>query len=179
MTDPVDAFAVDGLKEYRGKPLVSAMAAEIELDAPAGSDTSSSTSTSFLEHVKTLLADRVSDVRPSRRLTDSPACLVIPEGGLAPHIERLLRARQMNVPPVKRVLEINPDHGILRSLGALYQRDPSSAKLRDYVEVLFDQALLAEGSPVPSPALFARRIAELLSLATERDASSNPGPAAG
>jgi molecular chaperone HtpG len=86
---------------------------------------------------------------------------------MAPHIERMLRARQMDVPDTKRVLEVNRDHAVIVSLRKLALVDPNSPKLTDWVELLFDQALIAEGSPPENPGLFAKRMAQLLTDASD------------
>lgn len=175
LTDPVDPFAIEGLGEYRGKSFVSAMNADVELpaDANGADEAARQESASLLERAKTVLAEQVSDVRVSTRLTDSPACLVVPEGGLAPHIERLLRARQGDLPMRKRILEVNVEHPVVQSLRALHAQDASSPRVAEFLEVLYDQALLAEGSPIPDAARFAKRIAELLTLAAAGEAGQS------
>lgn len=166
MTDPVDAFAVEGLKEYRGKKLVSAMNADLELGPPPAAENASEApkaSTGLLETFQRVLGDRVKEVRASERLTDSPVCLVMPSGGLDPHMERMLRAQNLKLPETKRIFEVNLGHPLVRSLEELGKRD--EAQLGEYVELLYDQALLAEGSPVADPSRFARRVADLMALA--------------
>jgi molecular chaperone HtpG len=171
MTDPVDPFAVSSLEKFDGKPLISAMNAELELGAQnEPKDKPSQASESFLDHVKEVLGGRVGGVRASGRLTDSPACLVVPEGGLAPHIERLLRAQKVDLPTSKRIFELNLGHPLVVRLAALHGREAGSEKLKNWIDVLYDQALLAEGSPVENPALFARRLSELLTQAAAAEA---------
>jgi molecular chaperone HtpG len=165
MTDAVDSFAVATLEKYADKPLVDAMATNLTLDDKDATATDSSDDTALFARMKEVLGDKVESVRASKRLTDSPACLVIREGGVAPHIERLLRARQLDLPPNRRILEVNAEHPVVKGLGTLVLTDPESTRVRDYVELLYDQALLAEGSPVEDPAKFARRVSELMALA--------------
>ncbi|HEY5957180.1 MAG TPA: molecular chaperone HtpG, partial [Polyangiaceae bacterium] len=117
--------------------------------------------------MKEILGDRVKEVRASKRLADSPVCLVSPDGALSPHIERMLRARQMDMPETKRVLEVNRDHAVVVGLRKLFLVDPNSAKLNEWVELLFDQALIAEGSPPADPGQFAKRMARLLTDAAD------------
>jgi molecular chaperone HtpG len=106
--------------------------------------------------VKELLGDRVADVRASARLTDSPACLVVGEGETSAHLERILRAAGHEAPHGKPVLELNPGHPLVQRLGA------DDAHLADWANVLFDQALLAEGAPLPDPAAFVRSMNALM-----------------
>jgi molecular chaperone HtpG len=163
MTDAVDSFAVAALDQYADKRLIDATTANLSLDdADAPPDAAD---TPLFGRIKAVLGDRIASVRASRRLTDSPACLVTQEGGVAPHIERMLRARQLEIPPNRRILEINAEHPIVVGLGALALREPESERVAEYVELLYDQALLAEGSPVDDPAKFARRVSELMVLA--------------
>jgi molecular chaperone HtpG len=91
---------------------------------------------------------------------------VTPSGGLAPHLERVLRATQKDAPRTRRILEVNPEHAILKNLDALRQKDPGDPKLADWASLLYEQALLAEGSPVDDPARFASRLTALLTEAS-------------
>lgn len=163
MTDAVDPFAIDALTEFDGVPLVSATGAELDLPADASEKEAETAMGDLRDYLRRILQDRVSEVRTSRRLTDSPACLVVPEGGLQPYIERLLRATQKgDTPKQKRILELNPTHAVVKNLEALLAKHPDSEKLRDWADVLFEQALLAEGSPLENPALFATRLSGML-----------------
>jgi molecular chaperone HtpG len=178
LTDPVDEWAVQGLREFEGKKLVSAMKADLKLEGAATDDEKkkreerASALRPLVARFQEVLADRVKEVRLSDRLTDSPCCLVVPEGGLHAHMERLLRAYDRDVPPVKRILELNPAHPLVSSLERLNARDPKDARVADWIEVLYDQALVAEGSPVEDPGAFGRRLAALLTEAAERAASA-------
>lgn len=168
MTDAVDEWAVAGLDEYHGKKLVSAMRADLELDEDeeqvkkredAGRELEGLTS-----RIATLLGDQVSEVKVSTRLADSPACLVVPEGGVHAHIERLLRAQRAgaDLPPQKRILEVNADHPVIRNLRGLADDEGRAAELGEWVFLLYDQCLLAEGSPIADPPAFARRMSRLM-----------------
>jgi molecular chaperone HtpG len=106
------------------------------------------------------LEGKVSEVRVTDRLIDSPACLTGEEGTLSTHMERMLRGAGHAVPEQKRVLEVNPGHEVIRKLRALAEGDDE--KFRRWTELLHDQALLAEGILPPDPAGFARKIAALM-----------------
>ena len=104
----------------------------------------------------------------SERLTDSPVCLVMPKGGVPAHIERLLRAHQQDLPAQKRILELNPEAPADRAAqGRARARRRAPSKLSEWVELLYDQALLTEGSPLPDPARFAARVATLMQAAAQ------------
>ena len=175
MTDPIDPFAVSTLNEFEGKPLVNAMTEDLKLaasseDTAAKDDKAREAGTgerpSLLAHMKEVLGDKVSEVRASKRLIDSPTCLVIAEGGMAPHIEQMLRARKMDVPASRRILEVNTDHPVVANLDLAFSASPASDDVRSWIQTLYDQALIAEGSPLEDPADFARRLTVLVQKAS-------------
>ena len=108
----------------------------------------------------------MSEVQVSARLTDSPVCLVVPEGGINARMERLLRASERDVPAQKRVLEINPDHLLVQRLKAMNESDPGSENFVELVQLLHDQALLIEGSPIADPQRFAKQLTLVLERVT-------------
>ncbi len=171
MTDGVDPFAVTSLEEFEGKPLVSAMDENLDLadedlsdEQKAAEEEQKKQAQPLVERFKSVLASKVGEVRLSTRLTDSPVCLVIPDGGMAPHIERLMMARQMGMPAQKRILELNPGHPLIQNLERRDREDPSH--VASWIELLYDQALIAEGSPLENPAAFAQRLTSLLTSAS-------------
>ncbi len=172
MTDPVDEWAVNGIPEFDDRQLVSALQANLDLDDDDDEETAKQREAKrealggLVESMKTVLEDRVSEVRLSSRLTDSPVCLVVPEGGLSSHMERILRSHDSDLPAPKRILEINPDHVLVDRLDQLRKKDPGSEKLIEWVEVLYDQALLTEGTPLSDPTRFARRLTRLMEEAS-------------
>jgi molecular chaperone HtpG len=169
MTDPIDPFALESLPEFDGKPLVNAMTSELKLDPAEQADTDpkpAEGAEALLARMKEVLSDKVDEVRTSQRLTDSPVCLVIPEGGLAPHIEQLLRARKMSVPPSKRILEVNARHPVIENLARAVSARGEGDDVSSWIRTLYDQALIAEGSPVDDPADFARRLTDLVRRAS-------------
>lgn len=177
MTDPIDPFAVSTLNEFEGKPLVNAMTEDLKLDASAEGDANKDSDKpdeaktderqSLLTYMKEVLGNKVAEVKASRRLTDSPTCLVIAEGGMAPHIEQLLRARKMDVPSQKRILEVNTEHPVVANLDAAFSASKGSEDVRSWIRTLYDQALIAEGSPLEDPADFARRLTQLVQKASQ------------
>lgn len=175
MTDPVDEWALHGLEEFDGKKLVSAMKADLDLE-DASEDEKKKTEeqkegfAKLMERIKTVLSSSVDEVRISRRLTESPCCLVVPEGGTHAHIERMLRQRHKDMPQTKRILEINPDHAVITRLKKLEDDQPASTDVVEWIKLLHDQALLAEGSPIEDPQAFARRIAQMMTKAMDATA---------
>lgn len=169
MVDPVAPFVFENLKEFEGKKLVSAMSEHLDLGKDEASPPAGDALT---ERFKKVLGDRVRDVRSSTRLDESPVCLVTPEGGLQPHVVAMLRAQKLEVPPTKRILEVNPDHSIIGNLRKLLLLKPDAPELDEWIEVLYDQALIAEGSPPDNPADAARRLTRLLGSATAQAVSN-------
>ncbi|HKP55748.1 MAG TPA: molecular chaperone HtpG [Polyangiales bacterium] len=178
MTHGIDQWAVEGLREFEGKKLVDAMQEDAFDDKPESEDKPEDESESkaasseeakaivgLLARAKLVLEVQVSDVRASERLTDSPACLVVPRGGLPAHIERMLRAHQSDLPEQKRILELNPTHPLVQRMKAEHDRQADSPLLTEWIELLYDQALLIEGSPLPDPARFSKRLVALMQAA--------------
>lgn len=164
LVDPVDQFAAEHLKEFDGVPLRSAAEAGLELeggDAEGDQKEATEALAGLIARFRTRLQDHVSEVRLSRRLKDSPLCLVVPEGGLSPHLERIFRASQRDMPAQKRVLELNPEHAVIKNLHALLEADEDEL-VDGWVELLFDQARIAEGTPLADPGAFAKRVTKLV-----------------
>ena len=116
----------------------------------------------MLTALRAKLQDEVKDVRLSSRLTESPACLVGDPGDLSPQMQELLRRAGQDVPKVKRVLELNPTHPIVTKLRQLHAVDTNDPRLTLHAELLYGQALLAEGGVLADPAAFSRRLTELM-----------------
>jgi molecular chaperone HtpG len=112
--------------------------------------------------VETQLAHDVKTVRFSTRLSDSPAVLLSDENAISPHMERLLRASNQDPPREKRILELNPDHAVVKKLLSLHAADPKAERFHDWVEWIHGQTLLAEGSPLPDAARFAKLMTKLV-----------------
>lgn len=170
MTDPVDEWVVQDLNEFAGKPLRSVTQGDLELpegEAKAGeSEATSMALTGLVERAKSILEDRVKDVRASKRLTESASCLVDAEGGIGRNMERILRLAGRDVQARSRILELNPGHPFVKATVALAETAPDDPQLTTYVELLFDQASLAEGT-VPDPAGTVKRIQSVLDTLVE------------
>jgi molecular chaperone HtpG len=169
LTDPVDELVVESLAEYQGKKLKSAGKGTVDLGTAEEKeekkkelDEKTRTYQGLLEWIQKALDDRIKEVRLSARLTTSPACLVGAEHDFSPRLEQLLK-RDTDRPRQKRILELNPDHEIVKRLEEMVESDAASEKAGDYAELLYGYAVLAEGSELPDPAAFARRIADLMS----------------
>ena len=162
LSDPVDEWLVSSLNEYKDKPLKSVAKGALDLEDLANPEDKKANEAKekglagLTEKMQSLLGERVKSVRVSQRLTDSPACLVADETDLGGNLERILQAMGQNAPDAKPIMEINPDHPLIRQLS------PEHAQLEDWSRVLFDQATLSEGAPLPEPAAYVQRVNELL-----------------
>jgi molecular chaperone HtpG len=162
LLDPIDEWVIGALPEFDGTPLVAAAKGALELpesdEQKAAMENAKRDLAPVLARMQQVLEGKVSEVRVTDRLTDSPACLIGEAHGLSSHMERRLREAGRAVPEQKRVLELNPEHKVIQKLRTLAEGD--DAKFQQWVGLLHDQALLAEGVLPPDPAAFARRLAE-------------------
>ena len=166
LTDPVDDWVVRKLTEFDGKPLVPVDRGEAGLEESEEQKTEREGKQKelapVLEAVRKALDEQVKEVRLSARLSESPAVLVGGQGDMTPQMEAILRASGQQVPHAKRILELNPEHPVLARLTALHESAGSGEDFTDFAELLLGQALLAEGSPPPDPARFAKLVSRLM-----------------
>jgi len=174
LSDRVDEWVVGHLTEFDGKALVSVAKGGLDLGA-LEDDAEKKESADAAEHMKALvdrvkatLGERVKDVRTTRRLTESPACLVADEHDVSGNLARLLKAAGQKAPDFKPILEINPAHPVVARLADERERFDA------WAIVLFDQALLAEGGQLDDPATFVKRMNELLLAMGEKSAAAPP-----
>lgn len=169
LNDPVDEFWTAQVGVYRGKKFKSVTRGGADLSKiplPEGAEKKATEAEAdmapLLALLRLTLQDAVKDVRVSQRLTDSPVCLVADENDLDIHLERMLRLHKQIEKESKRILEINPEHALIRSLVAALGKGTVSEPLNDAAFLLLDQARLLEGEPIPDPAAFARRMTAVL-----------------
>ncbi len=162
MTDPVDEWVIQSLGTFQDKPFRSVTQGDLEgaSDAEAEDGDTSSPIDPLLAKAREVLGDRVQGVRASKRLTDSAACLVDAEGALSSNMARILRQARQQVASRPRVLELNPDHPVIKRANDLALAGDSD-RLAGWIEVLLDLASLAEGM-VPDPAGTVQRVQALL-----------------
>jgi molecular chaperone HtpG len=161
LTDRVDEWAMSYLQDFDGTPLQSVAKGQVELGKlqdEAEKKAAEEAAESFkpvLARLKEALKDKAEDVRVTSRLVDSPACLVVSEGGMSLQLARLLKQAGQKAPEVKPVLEVNASHPLVRKL-------EGSPNFNDLAHILFDQALLAEGGLPEDPAAYVKRVNALL-----------------
>ena len=164
MYDRVDEWMMSFLNEFDGKPLVNIAKGDLDLGKLEDEEEKQATEKAarefgdLIERMKSVLGERVSDIRLSHRLTESPACLVVEQQDMAVSMQKILRQAGHQVPDLKPILEINPQHAVIRHL----REEKAEQRLADWTQLLFDQALLSEGGQLEDPAAFARRVNALL-----------------
>ena len=164
LSDRVDDWLMDHLREHDGKSFRNVARGELDLGAVQSEEEKKSQESLSKEHsalverTKKSLGDRVSDVRVTVRLADSPACLVLGEHDLGAQMRRILEAAGQKAPETKPVLEINPMHPLLERIAST----EDDATFDDLTMLVFEQATLAEGGQLPEPAAFVQRLNRLL-----------------
>ncbi len=161
MTDRVDEWALNYLQDFDGTPLQSVAKGAVDLGKlqdEAEKKAAEEAAEAFkpvLAKLKEALKDKAEDVRVTTRLVDSPACLVVQDGGMSTQLARLLKQAGQSAPDAKPVLEVNPEHALVKKLDG-------SVHFHDLAHILFDQALLAEGGLPEDPAAYVKRVNALL-----------------
>ena len=161
MADRVDEWALNYLHEFEGTPLQSVAKGAVDLgklqdeSEKKAAEEAAEAFKPVLEKLKAALKDKAQDVRVTTRLVDSPACLVATDGGMSTQLARMLKQAGQKVPETKPVLEVNAEHPLVKKLDG-------SPHFDDLANILFDQALLAEGGVPEDPAAYVKRVNALL-----------------
>ncbi|MFZ7308782.1 molecular chaperone HtpG [Comamonas jiangduensis] len=161
MTDRVDEWALNYLTHFDGTPLQSVAKGAVDLgklqdeEEKKAAEEAAEAFKPVLAKLKEALKDKAEDVRVTTRLVDSPACLVVTDDGMSQQLARMLKQAGQAVPTSKPVLEVNPEHALVKKLDG-------SVHFHDLAHILFDQALLAEGGIPEDPAAYVKRVNALL-----------------
>ena len=164
LSDRVDEWLVNNLHEYKGKHLQSVAKGQLDLGELADKEDKDKAEQAAKEHgdllkrLKEALGDRVEEVRPSTRLVDSPACLVVGEYDMSANLARVLKAVGQDAPKQRPTLELNLDHPLVKRL----ESESDETRFKDLGAILFDQAQLAEGGQLEDPAGFVGRLNALM-----------------
>jgi len=171
LSDKIDEWLVGHLAEFEGKPLQSVAKGDVNLDEISGEADKAVREEQkkqeeqlkeefggIIQRVKEVLGDQVKEVRISHRLTSSPSCLVADENDMGMQLQRLLKAAGQEVAEIKPIFELNPEHQLVRFL----RDEKDLERFKEWTQILFDQALLAEGGQLKEPALFVQRMNKLL-----------------
>ena len=177
MSDPIDEWVLEAMPEFDGKKLVSVSKAKLDNDSKIAKELEENAKKAseekggkdLLGKLKDLLKDKVKDVKFSGALTESASRLSGDDYDPSPYMQRIMKALDKNAQTFKRILELNPSHPLIAAMTKLVEKTPDNPKLGEFADMLYDQALLAEGSPIADPALFAKRAADLMTLGVEKE----------
>ena len=163
LSDRIDEWLMSHLMEFDGKPLKDVARGSLDLEADSEEDKAAleaakKDSEGLIERMNAVLSESVAEIRPTMRLTESPACLVVGEHEMGAQMRRILEAAGQEVPDNKPILELNTSHPLLVRLDAEQDED----RFSDLTKIIFDQATLAEGSPLEDPATYVARLNRLL-----------------
>lgn len=177
MTDPIDEFWIQAARDFKGKELKSITKGDIDLskfetsssdndkkqeEKTDNSKANDKKNDTLVAKLASILKDEVGSVRISKRLTQSPVCLIAGDNEVDMRTEQILKIQQKYDPQSKRVLEINPDHSLIQHLSSLADKDENQDILHEAAFLLLDQARIIQGNPVPDPTRFARSMSKFL-----------------
>ncbi|WP_027389613.1 molecular chaperone HtpG [Chrysiogenes arsenatis] len=164
MYDEIDDYIITNLGEFKGKKFKSVIKGDIALDKDKEEQKKEAEKKYklLIDLLKDRLKDDVGEVRLSGRLKDSACCLVAGETDMDPQMEKLLKSMGQEVPDTKRILELNSEHPVVAKMNALFEENKENPILGEYAEMLYDQALIMEGSKPKDPSRFAQRISRLM-----------------
>ena len=164
MLEEVDDVIMSSLGEFKGKKIKSVIKGDIDLDKSSEEDKKEAEKKleTLIALIKEQLKDDVSDVRLSGRLRDTACCLVAQEGGMDPQMEKLMKQMGQQMPENKRILELNPKHPLFEAMNKIFEKDQKAVALEEYITLLYNQALLLEGSKPKDPAAFASAVTKLM-----------------
>ncbi|MDT8317817.1 MAG: molecular chaperone HtpG [bacterium] len=166
MTDHVDEYIVPQLNEYDKKPLKAINKDKVNLEGEKEKAEEAKKKGEelgdLLKAIQAKLDDDVKEVKFSTRLTESACCLTAEEGGMNAQMEQMMKAMGQEVPKQKKILELNPSHPLIETLNGIFSNDKDSGQFAEYVELIFEQALLTEGSQLKDPLGFAKKVSELM-----------------
>lgn len=175
LLDRVDEFAIDALREYKGKKFQSISRGDLKLDSSDTSEIKQETeklakeNEALLKAVQEHLNGKIAEVRISNRLKSSPVCLVSSDTGISLSMEQILSEMDKTPFKARRILELNPNHEVFQVLKNLHEKGPSPEAFKNYCELLYGQALLMEGLVPDDPISFANKIAALMAEAGKKE----------
>jgi molecular chaperone HtpG len=160
MVDYVDEWVVQSLTEYKGKKLKSAEKGDLDIDKV--DDKQKEEFSGLFTHIKSLLGDKVKDVKPSVRLKDSVACLAGDEYDMSSYMEKIMKSAGHDTPQTKRILEINMDHPVTVKLNEMFKANKDNDQIKEYTQIIFDMAVIGEGGKIENPGDFIAKVGNMM-----------------
>jgi molecular chaperone HtpG len=164
LIDRVDEWMLSHLYDFDGHTLTSVAKGGVDLgklqdeDEKKQAEAAAEAAKPLIERLKKALDGRAKDVRATTRLVDSPACIVVDDGDMSQHLARMLKQAGQDAPKSQPILEVNPEHALLKKMDSA----EGGERFDDLAQILFDQALLAEGGQLEDPAAYVKRVNALL-----------------
>ncbi len=174
MTDPIDEWVVQSLTKYREKNVKSIAKGDVDLNPEAAEEKKEKREKTgqkyqeLIAFIKDALKDDLKDVKISDRLTASACCLVSDEMDMDVRMEQILKTMHKDMPPTKRILEINPEHNLIKGMREMVKDNKHHPRLTEYAKLLYEQSLLTAGLPIQDPTAFANRISNLMAAETAK-----------
>lgn len=165
MTDPVDDWVVSSVSEYKNKQIVAVDKGDVDIvgeEEKKGLEVKKEEFKDLLSFMSQQLTNNVKEVRFSTRLTDSVSCLVNDQYSISKNMEQMFKAMGQAVPVQKKILEINSEHKLVELLKKEYETDKTSELLKAYTELIYQQAVIAEGDKLQDPVSFTKKITDLM-----------------
>ncbi len=173
LCDPIDEWFVSSYSKHKEYALKAINKGDIDLSSVGSESVAENSEETKIEEVVGLLdlfrnqlRDEIKDVKISKRLRESACCLVNEEHGMSPHMERMMKAAGQFVPPSKRILEINTNHPLIKNLVKQKNSGSNDDKMSNWVDVLYETALISEGSPIKNPGDFALKLTKIMESVT-------------
>ena len=160
MVDYVDEWVVQSLTEYKDKKLRSAEKGDLDIDKV--DDDKKKEFSDLFEHIKKTLENKVKDVKPSVRLKGSVSCLAGDEYDMSSYMEKIMKSAGHDVPHSKRILEINMDHPITAKLNEMFKNNKEDEKIKEYIQIIFDMAIIGEGGKIENPGQFISQVGSMM-----------------
>jgi molecular chaperone HtpG len=160
MTDPVDEFVVQTLSEFEKKTFKSAEKGDLDIDKEDEKQAQDYEDLfkKILEH----LDEKIKSVKPSSHLKNSVSCLSGDSYDMSAYMEKLLKASGQSIPESKRILELNTHHPVMEKIKEIYKENPENQSLKDYSQLLYDLAVIAEGGKIENPSRFNKMVGDLM-----------------
>jgi molecular chaperone HtpG len=163
LTDHIDEFLIQMLHDYKGKQFKSISSSDLKLKDTEEKKKEEEENKDLLGKIKELLSGKVKEVRLTDKLKKSPVCIVSAHEGMSINMEKVLKELDQMPFNAEKILELNPDHQVFKKVKSIYDENPESDLLKDYADILYNQALLMEGMKIENPSDFVEKINKLMS----------------